>query len=98
MGELKITGDDRQLKAIAKTISGRVSKYGLKVVLDEKREGVSSPNPTGENKPPTAEEVAEIIKQCTSLDEMEQYKDDNRQIVSRVYKAKLKEITNDTDK
>jgi hypothetical protein len=97
MGSLTITGDNAKLKVILREKRYFARKYGLKVVLDEKGEGASSPNPTGDSKPLKAEEVADIIKQCVSLDELNEYADDTRQIVSRVYKAKLKELTNDID-
>ena len=95
MGILTITGDNAKLEVILREKRFFARKYGLKMVLDEKGEGASSPNPTDKVKQMKAEDVAEIIKQCTSLDELNEFADDSRQIVSRVYKAKLKELTDD---
>ncbi len=88
----------RKTESLLRKLGGLAKGFGFTITVSdedpEKDEVISKV----EDPKKTAEEVAEIIKQCTSLDELEQYKDDKRQIVSRLYKAKLKELTNDTDK
>lgn len=40
----------------------------------------------------TAKEIAEIIAKEETVDELNQYKDDKRQIVFNAYKKKIKEL------
>lgn len=83
------------LEGSKKSLNKLIKKESLWI----KRNGISVQDGKIEkdSKPTTAEEVSDIIKKCTSLDELKPYEDDNRQIVSRVYKAKLKELTDDAN-
>jgi len=72
-----------QIKRTGKIIEGKAAEAFVKIGLAEEIQ---------EEKPLTAKEVSTLIVACETVDELEQFKDDKRQVVKTAYNKKLKEL------
>lgn len=90
MAILTIEGDIKQLNAIRKSIRLRIEKYGLKSSIENNHQ---EDNDSSGDKPKlTATETADLIKACKTIEDLQNFKDDKRQVVESAYKKKLKEF------
>lgn len=91
MSKLIIEGDIKILEVISKVESARIRKHGLKVSLNEDKKGEETPLLDNEPKL-TAKEVADLIAKAESIEDLKQYKSDERQVARSAYNKKLKEL------
>ena len=83
--EITIKGDKRRVEKLLKVNSLFMKRNKLALVENEKV--------ISDNEPKlTANQVAELITECKSIDELFVYESDTRQIVKAAFNKKLKEL------
>ncbi len=82
--EIKLKGSKKALNKLLKSNSTWMKRKGIEVAEGKSVE-LQKPKLT-------ANEVAELIGNCKTIDELKQYESDTRQVVENAYKKKLKEL------
>jgi len=93
MTELIIKGTERKIEKLYMELRIKAKRNNLEMsISDNKAQEVTPLAPTSTAVKETAKEVADKIEKCTSITELESFKDDPRQIVKNAYNKKLKEL------
>jgi hypothetical protein len=82
--EIVLTGNEKKLKKFLKSNSLFMKRNDIKV---KDGKGVK------EEPKLTASQIADLIAKCESIEDLKQYESDKRQVASKAYDKKLKELS-----
>jgi len=91
MAKLIIKGETRQLLKIQKAYRSLVSRHVVTCSLEEDKDQEDESSPESESLL-TAAKTIELIEKCTLIEELYQYKSDERKTVQKAIEKKLKEL------